>query len=282
MIRYSRIIKSLIASFLAASMLTCAACSPVQSRASGEAFAAVLEIIALDAETYNPDARHPSYDTTFSLAQQTFTLEKYAASPEYRAAEEWQAFLHTYDEDGEQLRAIGNAMAPVDFWYSCNYFCYTQEMVDELDDIAESYGLSLLGRRSTSSDTESGFDLAVTDAFLGRTNKVLGGYIYEDGTFQYDGCTYAEGGVMLNCQVRNSKKGVLDPVWLDMSGLERYEIASYTTTDGFEVVIAVGPERAIMIADLPDSYLSMRVYASVTVADMQRIAESFDFSALSK
>ena len=71
------------------------------------------------------------------------SLQGLANSPEGMANARWQNFCSGYDPDGAILSAIGNGGTGLEPRYDA-YPCYTREMADELDAIAEEYGLALL------------------------------------------------------------------------------------------------------------------------------------------
>ena len=67
------------------------------------------------------------------------SLQGYSDTPEYRAMEEWQAFLDSYD-DGGLLEQLGNDPSGFEEEYGL-YLVYSQEMADAFDRILEKYGL---------------------------------------------------------------------------------------------------------------------------------------------
>ncbi len=71
------------------------------------------------------------------------TLGGIAGTPEYSACGEWIAFLDGYDTDEAILSEIGNGFAGLGE-YELVYNCYTQDMVDKVDEICGKYELSKL------------------------------------------------------------------------------------------------------------------------------------------
>ena len=206
------------------------------------------------------------------------SLQGYAGSPEYQAALEWAEFLHSYDRDGAELKKVGNKPTGFEETYSYNgYHVYTQAMADKLDEIAAQHGLAL------HTGGMQGADIPELEARFGdflSVNK-WGGYYYEDGTFQ---CDCASGSV--DFQIRRCMKGTLDTVLLNVTDAEKYTQWEYETACGETVLLALGPEKALILADLEQCFVAVNVLAGaqspapVTVDDLQSIANSIDFSIL--
>ena len=79
-------------------------------------------------------------EKTMAVAAMTGSGE----SPAHLAAKEWWAFIDSYDPGD-----LGNDpdLAGIPNNYEYTYSCYTQEMVDKLDSIAQKYDLKLLDTR---------------------------------------------------------------------------------------------------------------------------------------
>ena len=194
------------------------------------------------------------------------SLQGFAGSPEYQAMLEWSEFQHGYDRDGAILRQVGNKPTPWDEKYNYNgYLVYSQEMADKLDAIAEKYGLAL----------HTGFRLGATveelREWLGPFTVAgqWGGYYYDDGTFQMDGEQEVSGYGALSFQLRRCMKGVLDTVSLNITDAATYEQWEYKTACGETVLLALGPHKALILADLPDSFVAVNVMAGAEPMEYQ-------------
>lgn len=217
------------------------------------------------------------------------SLQGYADSPEKQAMEEWMQFLHTYDTDGSELAKVGNDPTPFDEKYGYNgYFVYTQEMADALDAIVEKYGLTL-HENITFGDMQT---LRERFGDFSTTDK-WGGYWYSDGTFQYDGMEEIDGYGTLDYQFRRTMKGVFDEVGLNVNNADSYEQWSYTTACGETVLLALGPGKALIFADLDDCFVAVNVLAGTETDNgdilapgkfsakaLEALADSFNFSLL--
>lgn len=72
------------------------------------------------------------------------SLQGTSESPEYKACRDWLDFTDSYDSDGAILSQVGNDLVGFGEIYEEIYGCYTQEMVDKLDEICEKYHLEKL------------------------------------------------------------------------------------------------------------------------------------------
>ena len=213
------------------------------------------------------------------------SLQGFAGSPEYQAALAWAEFLHNYDRDGSVLASVGNGPTPWTETYGVNgYDVYSQEMADALEGIAAEYGLAL-----HSSSMEGAALSEMKDRFGAFCSTAVdgAGYYFTDGTFQ---CDCAFNGISL--QIRRCMKGVLDTVSLNIFDAEQYEQWEYTTACGETVLLALGPSKALILAESDQSFTVINVLAgsedslfygadgSITAAQLEAIADSFDFSIL--
>ena len=234
-----------------------------------------------------PTPQSQSYDP-LPGDMDTISLQGYAGSPEYQAALAWAEFQHGYDRDGEELRKVGNKPTEWDEKYNYNgYGVYTQEMADKIDAITTQYSLALHSggmQFGTVAELEARFgDFLSADQY--------GGYFFEDGTFQ---CDCNQGGI--DFQLRRSMKGVLDTVTLNVNDADQFEQWEYQTKCGETVLLALGPQKALILADLEDAFVAVNVLAGtqtppaeaegamnlgpVTAQWVETLADSIDFSVL--
>lgn len=204
------------------------------------------------------------------------SLQGFAGSPEYQAAQAWAEFCHTYDCDGMVLAQADDDSTP---WmeYSVNgYMVYSQEMADKINAIAEEYGLALHSGGMHSADSMADM-YARFGKFSSTTN--WSGYYFDDGTFQ---CDCSAGGV--DYQIRRCMKGVLDTVSLNIADAGQYEQWEYTTACGETVLLALGPGKALILAESEQSFTVVNVMAGTEAnfaADaLEALADDIDFSLL--
>ena len=201
------------------------------------------------------------------------SLQGLAGSPEFEANARWQAFYDSYDPDGAILASIGNSDTGLEPRYDA-YPCYTREMADTLDAIAEESGLELLSgltlygaaelpdwMRNTLPQSCGAFDHCTYDAysFDNGSFKTEGAFLFCDARWPYE----------TNYQFVCNRKGYLSVSYLAIGDADDYTQWAYETASGVTVTLALGPDKALIIADLPDAYLVVNVL-DVRVGDVQR------------
>ena len=201
------------------------------------------------------------------------SLQGLAGSPEFEANARWQAFYDSYDPDGAILASIGNSDTGLEPRYDA-YPCYTREMADTLDAIAEESGLELLSgltlygaaelpdwMRNTLPQSCGAFDHCIYDA-----------YSFDNGSFKTEGAFFfcdARWPYETNYQFVCNRKGYLSVSYLAIGDADDYTQWEYETASGVTVTLALGPDKALIIADLPDAYLVVNVL-DVRVGDVQQ------------
>ena len=201
------------------------------------------------------------------------SLQGLAGSPEFEANARWQAFYDSYDPDGAILASVGNSDTSLEPRYDA-YPCYTREMADTLDAIAEESGLELLSgltlygaaelpdwMRNTLPQSCGAFDHCTYDA-----------YSFDNGSFKTEGAFFfcdARWPYETNYQFVCNRKGYLSVSYLAIGDADDYTQWEYETASGVTVTLALGPDKALIIADLPDAYLVVNVL-DVRVGDVQQ------------
>ncbi len=227
-------------------------------------------------------------DPYISIADM-ISLQGFSESSESMAAREWNEFRENYDTDGTLLSKIGNGPTGLDERYHL-YGVYTQEMADKLDEIVEKYSLSLHSSILIIEGQQELVELAGKGNFLGDANFTGGAYMYEDGTFHYDGHA-AFYGLTIDYQFMNCKKGSFTDVLLNIGNLEDYREWSYKTACGITVRLAISPYKSLVIADMDTSFVTINVLAGteygfldeagkITAADLELFADSLDYTLL--
>lgn len=216
------------------------------------------------------------------------SLSGYADSDESRATAEWQAFLNSYDVEGAAQAADKNP-GQVDAKYS-QYQVYDQEMASRLDEIVEKYGLTLHSVMAILMPEEW---RDAVGAFALEGNTAYSGYIYEDGTFSYDGDADLPAYGLVDYQFRRSVKGTFNEVILNIENVSQYQEWVYETACGIPVTLALGPDKGLILMDLGDSFVTVNVLAGtetspddifssgpISAENLEALADSFDFTVL--
>lgn len=213
--------------------------------------------------------------------ERVLSLSGYMDTPESQALAEWETFRSDYDPTGSILAAVGNTLDEDLLPYTC-YTVYTDEMAHALEDIAQAHGLTLHERRVSLDEYPELWD-SCGDFWDG--GQRLGGYLYEDGGFAFDGEARLPGGGTLSFQFRRSVKGTLNEATLFLRDLSQFREWVHPTPEGAAVTLALGPDRALVLADLEDCFVTLTVLegsaGGLTQADLEAFADNFRFSTLS-
>ena len=194
------------------------------------------------------------------------SMQGFSDSPNYQANKEWQDFLDTYDPDGTLLKqADANGYLPPAPYES--YTCYTPEMEAKVDEICEKYNLKPLGPvHLVQSGWEIFLDLNIPSIFSENTAAagydLQAGYYYEDGTFQFDGCITQTGldalwKYPIDFTYRRVCKTSFDGVYSVVEQIADFDQWQYTAPDGTQLILALGDERAFLLADTPDHFITI-------------------------
>lgn len=216
------------------------------------------------------------------------SLSGWQDTPESRALAEWQSFLDSYDRDGAIISEIGNSPTGFEERYGL-YLVYTREMADKLEEILTKYGLRLHTRLEEV--LPGTWETAVGD-FCRENVMAYSGYIYENGTFRFDGDAALDGYGSIEYQFSRSVRGTFDDVALNIGDASDFQEWGYRTADGTPVTLGLGAKnRSLILADLGDSFVLVNVltgqegddtFSSGPIGreELEALADSFLYSAL--
>ena len=218
----------------------------------------------------------------------TISLSGFAGSPEKRAVTEWQQFLAGYDTDHEILNRIGNQPTGLEERYGL-YYVYTQQMADRLEEITAKYGLQL---HTELSEVPGTWDRAAGGDFLSEEIQGAYGYMYEDGSFHFDGQWDLSEDRILNFQFGRWVKGSFNEVVLNIGNADDYREWTYMTACGVPVTLAVGSSKSLVLMETEDCIITVNVLegretgylgteAGITEELLETFADSIDFTVLS-
>ncbi len=222
------------------------------------------------------------------------SLSGWGDTPESRALAEWEAFLESYDQDGSIIAKIGNEPTGFEEKYG-HYLVYTQEMAGKLEEIVARYGLKL--HKWMEVVLPEAWPTAVGD-FYRENVTPYSGYIYENGTFRFDGDAELGAGELkgygtIEYQFSRSVKGTFDDVALNIGDLSDFEEWGFQAADGTSLTLGLGARnRSLILADLGDSFVLVNVltgrqgddaFSSGAIGreELEALADSFVYSALS-
>lgn len=217
------------------------------------------------------------------------SLQGLADSPACQAAKAWNDWCSTYEPDPAAI-----ITPEVPYLY---YGCCTQEMVEKLDALAAEYGLSLLpGEAFFPADeaallTEAGLAASPRQDTDRIQNHYEASYGYHDGTFVMDGTVTFTDGTWLTEPVpyklfRTMKKTMT----IGSLNLGDLVVFPYEDWPYGELLLALGNDRALIIADRTESFVVVEVLGTyygdvidgevhMTREHIQAIADAFRFDA---
>lgn len=227
-----------------------------------------------------PEAGMP--DGREERADELIGISGYQGSPEAQALAEWLAFLAAYDSDHAILGEIGNGPAETDDKRYGLYSVYTQDMADKLEGIIREYGLGLHKDINAVSQEELAF--RVGGGFMSEPLKGYWAYIYEDGTFQFDGDIELQGYGTVDFGFARTVKGTFNETMLNIGDVSDYQEFGYVTSGGEMVMCALGTDKALIFMDSESCFILMNVMGGsdcgVTESVLKDMADSIDFALL--
>ena len=221
------------------------------------------------------------------------------------ALAEWVEFTNSYDRDGtimaEAERAFreGGPGNPWDFPdnYNLTYGCYSQEMMDKLDEIVAKYDLKLLSAYTTCQRYEMSvmFESLGIDGVMLDSPKAM--VEYADGDFHLEGSFWLElfltmEGEHWKCDdeivtVLYSVKDYFDPRTSGILDFNNYTQWDYTRKDGRQVLLALSEGAARIYADTPEAMMIVSLsgntwidgqQVNMTPEALEEIAELIDLN----
>lgn len=223
------------------------------------------------------------YTDTPSETREYISLQGFAGTPEYLAGKEWLTFRESYDTDGKLLASapFDDYVEPEAYWV---YNCYTKEMVDKANEILEKYDLNMPLRSIMDVSSEELFDAVGIEGIVSpeaSDSFTLGtGSYFDDGSFEVEGNTLhasqLETGLYFHYLCL--KKGTLYDRYGIIENPAAYEQWEYTTKDGTHLLMAVGTEESLLIADKKECFISVSISSSLNRKTFEAIADGLDFT----
>ncbi len=263
----------------------------VAAAAYGTDFFGLWSVGMRDREIFSPVEVEEGIFVPGTAVVDEVSMQGLTDSPEYQAAMEWEDFCSAYDPDGAILADAEGYVPPPDYEA---YLCYSQEMMDQLDRLCEKYHLELLGP-STGAFEEwelfngAGSGNVCSGSLETGRNYMSWGYYYAGGSYFFEGrfVWTDTDGRSADYQFNCAAKGYLSTVSLNVGSLDDYEQWEYTTADGVPLLLALGPSKALILADTEESFVTVNVLGDwamgtfdISREDLEEIAEGFHFSVV--
>ena len=191
------------------------------------------------------------------VAEKVLSLQGYEGSPSYNALQEWLTYAAEYTIQNPELRFTSEFRRPEAY---TDYPCYSQEMVDKVDEICGKYGLHLLGKSLFISDAEgmkeNGLSGVLSEEAMPRC---FYGHLYQDGSFIASGelefsVDYEK---KVQFQMHNIKKDAFYTVHLGLNNISDYVQWNYTTQDGYSALLALNDTTGLIFVENEGRFISI-------------------------
>lgn len=214
-----------------------------------------------------------------------------AGSPEGLAHAEWIAFRneyvaqHSFSNNTDLSWLGGDELLES---YSLIYGAADRAMLDKLLEISEKYNVKLHSRMYAPPTDAKFYKVSGCEPFVLSGNSLSPMYLYEDGSYKFEGyVTAGEQEQMLS--FTRGRKGVLDPGGNFIQNAGDYSEWQYTNVSGDELNLAwnnnpnaiTGEHRLFIFCDKGDYIFT--VFASAESKEQaELLADQFDFDAAAK
>ena len=191
------------------------------------------------------------------VAEQVLSLQGYEGSPAYKALQEWLTYATEYTIRNPELRFSDEFQRP-DAYRS--YHCYTQEMVDKVDEICNKYGLHLIGTSLFILDAEGmeehGLSGVLSDEAVPRC---FYGHLYQDGSFIASGELEFSGDYekTVQFQMHNIKKNAFYDTPLGLNNISDFVQWNYNTQDGYKALLALNERTGLIFVENEGRFVSI-------------------------
>ena len=223
----------------------------------------VAVVLRLQALTIPENTSGIPCETNFSGEElNPISIQGYMGMDSYAAFREWREFLSTYDPDNEILHANDDFKKP-DAYFS--YRCYSQEMVDKIDEICRKYDLQPLGKPWFFDRLEDILEaVGVEDVFAPDAqiqDKNLSGYCYQDGSFSFEGFLKLTGewNKQITFDYRSVQKTSFDGVTRNIGDVNEYDQWEHKMKDGTTALLALQKSGGLIIVDKADSFVTVGI-----------------------
>lgn len=219
-----------------------------------------------------------------------------------QALKEWYEFQESYDPDGALLTDEPD-IPDIPNQYEYTYSCYTQEMVDKVDEIAAKYNLKLLKEWIP-------FQRYQSDIFLEETGirsllrqdsdaQITGmaGMLYPPYNFSMEFNLVTENAGTLMTSYGYARKDYFPRAFPGGMDIDAYEQWDHTTPGGTKLLLALsGKGQGEIIAEQENAMIMISIDGNratshtaypdasevMTKAELESIADQFDYSVQPK
>ena len=246
-------------------------------------------------QTFDDDGKY--LEEPVEKTRDIITIYGHSGDPIQKALTEWFDFLNTYDPDGK-LMDNNPDHEEIPNQYEYTYSCYTQAMVDKVDEIAAKYNLKLLDTMVAIQAWQSDVFFLETDigSFLLTGSKAqierASGMYYPPYNFNLDFTLSTDNlDTRISGTFAYARKDYfpgLYPGGMDLSLFTQWD---HTAPDGKNLLLALSDKgSAYIIAETEEAMLIVHLdgnfsgsdYPSeneiLTQAELESLADLFDYS----
>ena len=193
------------------------------------------------------------------VAEKVLSLQGYEGSPAYLALQEWWEYAIDYTIQNPDLRFTSDYQRPEAY---TKYPCYSQDMVDKVDEICNKYGLHLLGKSTFITDAD-GMEANGLSGVLSveAVPRCFYGHLYEDGSFTASGELELSGDYekTVQFQMHNIRKDAFYTAHLGLNNMSDYIQWNYTTADGYTALLALSDRTGLIFVENEGRFVSIIV-----------------------
>ena len=186
--------------------------------------------------------------------------------------------------------------------YDYNYFVFSREMGDRLEEIAASYGLRLRHKRTAMYQNVDGHtEFSTRDQITAKINEVCAGgksffrseptgydkfYYFDEGTFAVS--FYTTGDLTntgTSCYLYNSPYGTLSSgfeIRGQVKDIDAFAVRSHTTPDGTELTVLQKDTDMYAYVYLENSFVTLHIMQlnGLTDEEIDAVLDMVDYSAI--
>ena len=217
------------------------------------------EVIAVVEEDISEDTTEtiPEKDAGSVVAEQVLSLQGYEGSPAYLALQEWWEYAIDYTIQNPDLRFSSDYQRPQAY---TKYPCYSQDMVEKVDEICSKYGLHLLGKSTFIMDAD-GMEANGLSGVLSveAVSRCFYGHLCEDGSFTASGELELTGDYekTVQFQMHNIRKDAFYTAHLGLNNMSDYIQWNYTTADGYTALLALSDRTGLIFVENEGRFVSI-------------------------
>lgn len=214
-----------------------------------------------------------------------------AGSPEAQAHAEWVAFhneyvsQHSFSNDTDLSWLGGDELMES---YYMIYAAYDQAMLDKLLEISEKYNVKLHSQMYAPPTDAKFYKVSGCEPFVLSDNSLSPMYLYEDGSYKFEGYVSAGEQEQVLSFIRG-RKGVLDPSLTTVYDSGDYEEWQYINASGDELNLARNTVPSQVTGDCGPFIFCEKgdyiftVFASAGSKEQaELLADQFDFDTAAK